>query len=84
MGVHKILKLRPQFFFPGSLKIELFTALISTVFAVWVLHMMFSDKKEDSKSDTFKQGDNPKKQGPYDEKDSQIHPEVRHYKYRDD
>ena len=32
-------------FFPGSLKVDFIVAVVMTIVAVWVLHMIFSDKE---------------------------------------
>lgn len=32
-------------FFPGSLKVDFIVAVVMTIVAVWVLHMIFSDRE---------------------------------------
>lgn len=41
-----------NYFFPGSLRVDFITAVITTILAVWILHMVFSEEKsEEQKSE---------------------------------
>lgn len=85
-----------NYFFPGSLKVDFIVAIVMTAVAVWVLHLIFSDR--DHSSGTHYHSKEDREGNAKDEKDDSYgaydagshangvdrRPEVRHTLYMHD